>query len=142
MKGPFTSWYRVTADGGYEKVDAEQITRELREADAAAGPKEGSRDWRRCPKCRKGLRAYDRTPAPRDHEFWECPHCWSLVSFPRQVPDVGELSAWEWSRVRHLGCGAFGHRACIPDVWLNAIRLEGDRLVSVLGELELARVRR
>ena len=135
-------WLRIGAGGQSEEVDGEQLNREWREAERAAGPKEGSRDWKPCPKCKTtGLRAWGGATPP-SREFWECPTCHMSISFVREIPLEGELTPFEWSLVRHMGCGAWGHRACLPDVWLDEIRLEGARLVSCLGELELARVRR
>jgi hypothetical protein len=132
-------FYRVGAAGKLEEVDAEQLTREMREADHAAGPKEGSRDWQPC-QCGAGMRArslYELDGVPTT-EGWDCPMCGTLYLFPIEARPPGGLSRFEWSRARHLQCGIFGHVHCLPDVWLDGLRVEGNRIVSdVLGWFDL-----
>jgi hypothetical protein len=136
-------FYRVGADGKLEEVDVEQLTLEMREADHAVGPKEGSRDWRPC-KCGAGMRArslYERDGVPSS-EGWDCPACGTLHLFPIEHRAHNGLTRFEWSRVRHLGCNAFGHGHCLPDVWLDGLRVEGDRVGSdVLGWFDLGLIR-
>ena len=138
-------WLRVGADGELEEVDGEQITRELREAERAAGPSPTSRDWYRCPFCygRDGgiaiaCRAVITIGAAFD--WWSCPTCRSLFSHPRDLTLTAGLTRWEWSLVRHAGCSqAFGHTVCLPDVWMNAMEVtpDGYALEGPLGRLEL-----
>lgn len=125
-------------DGKPVEVDAEELTRQWRDADRAAGPNETSRDWHPCPRghaCRAVPDAWRER-----YDWWVCPECrvyWSEPSPPRPA---GGLTPFEWSIIRHHSCNSFEqHNYCLPDIWLNQMRVEDDQVgCEELGWFHLA----
>jgi hypothetical protein len=135
-------WLTFDADGKQREVDGEQLEREWREADRLAGPKPTSRDWFPCSSCREKLGEDVGCEAIHGHylaDTWRCNRCRTYYTTRAETKLVAGLTRWQWSIVRHLSCGAFGHHAnCLPDFWLDTLVVSADG--SVLESPQLGRI--
>jgi hypothetical protein len=126
------------------KRELEELSKELKAADEAAAAKPGSRDWKPCPSCSAPLVADRVFIVPQGvREMWECLRCACSVSFVADPPPAaGELTRFQWSKVRHSACilPFGGHLHCLPELWFKRLQVSADGLAvesPELGRLEL-----